>query len=1356
MALTYSKRPGTSGIRGQLYKTKLISLINFRLKHNDNIEEFALATNMDNIGVFDDICLRFKVKNLDKPLAIFIQAKHRENDKLLKNYWATYFDSYMKIKQAFKPTNTDLMFKGQYDEIECFFVIYTTARGDNNYETFESPYVNSLNDVIGTAEGGQQTTLEPKDYLYKIIIKEQISQLAKAIAKLFFDDITDYQMFMNNEHVLNYHVILAQSFCKVSDIQIGSYRLAQVRPEFFDTDDENLMTFRSLLYSELIEKRRVGDSEFKTLIALFFNNPIDVTILSKVIGCVLTNKNGKLEFVDNKIINDDLKCQLRKLHVSDVILDNAVEIAGREILTLNQNFKVPAAFGNKDLNVSKDELTYLASKIFFLISKSDYNHVITIDESVDKQFLTFNEGIASAVGNLLVLDDNSKMLKFNENIQELGDVAKRLLTILKQNETVNLNKYRIDVKIKLFPKLTFDCDAHDKNGVQDFFNRLLFYTNQADENDTGKILEQQIKEYQFNLLSEECFLSHMIFLKYHDDIQNWWISPNKAVYLTEKSDIYNNAMKIVLSDSPMTAMNKMYEVKTEEANVTFKRNVMDSLKLNDDAGNIVITDNVLLTLFKVKQYVQCRDHVVLDLKYSLELPENDFETLLTELETINENKIIILFFNDSKFYCFNKELEIFLKKLKNKLKIIITEDKRISTMIKTLFSEAFNIVNDENTNLTDLTEDTQHSILQKKIRFQGQEVKLKSIVDEVSKSFIKGEVLNKIIQNETILLGKAIDMFNYDTVNKMYIGRRVCRNKKRDLPVMRIHTEDDTLIRLKHLQYTTCTSQIKEKNTELPMSKPDEQQQERLHIDTLHDIDDDVVVLTTKPGIGKSTLFTHLFLQTKKVDQTMWIVRINFIEHFEQFGGWKIWKIVIDISECIQFICKAILTHLGPHPFGIQELNNELIIKYCNGGELMIFELRMFLHYYNRKKVIFLFDGLDEVWPRYAAEVFGLVKILKTYPTYIKHKIWITSRPYANINAILEKEFDVLYDLENYSWIEQNMYLYMFWIKNEILLNNNETQLENIYDFINFMSQSPDINLFLQNNNPSELNEKPHLSVYINFICYLQVELRSAPPRIMTALSVLYDKCLAYITFINDFMKTPLNLYLIANYFFNEIKGTRKRSKDWQYEINAFTFYVDFLNNKLKSLTLKYSVSDYKELPSPMAPRLPVPTEYDKLKSIRLRCMESDGVNIHIPRHVLIRKDSFYTSQQNYEIHKKLAAYTMYNESLFTTSDLKQIKEFIRLLGCGNPKTGILRNVGNDFPIFIHDTIAEYLAAEFVYDKVKKYNLNPEFILKALAERPSLKKMFEEHLKVNKELKAERNEKEVDVSEHSGKGMKLN
>ncbi|KAJ8705659.1 hypothetical protein PYW08_012705 [Mythimna loreyi] len=408
---------------------------------------------MDNIGIFDDICLRFKTKTLDKPLAVFIQAKHRENDTLLKNDWATYFDSYMKIKQAFKPTNTDLIFKGQYDEIECFFVIYTTAKGDNNYETFESPYASSLNDIIGTTQDGQQTTVKYKDveYLYKIIIKEQVIQLAKPIAKLFFDEITDYQMFMNNEHVFIYHVILAQRFCKVSDIQIGNYRLAQVRPEFFDTEDENIMTFRSSLYKELIEKRRVrDDSEFKTLVTLFFDNPTDVLILSKVIGCVITHKN---------------------------------------------------------------------------------------DESVEKGFLELNGGIASAVGNLLVLDDYSKMLKFNENIQELGDVAKR----------------------------------------------------------------------------------------------------------------------------------------------------------------------------------------------------------------------------------------------------------------------------------------------------------------------------------------EGADMLNYDTVNNMYIGRRVCRNKKRELPVMRIKTEDDILIRLKHLQYTTCTAQIMQKCSDSLQSKPDEQQQERLHIDTLHDIDDDVVTVLVGYEILASVAELFLTSETQKM-----------------------------------------------------------------------------------------------------------------------------------------------------------------------------------------------------------------------------------------------------------------------------------------------------------------------------------------------------------------------------------------------------------------------------------------------------------------------------------------------------------
>ncbi|KAJ8705672.1 hypothetical protein PYW08_012718 [Mythimna loreyi] len=91
-------------------------------------------------------------------------------------------------------------------------------------------------------------------------------------------------------------------------------------------------------------------------------------------------------------------------------------------------------------------------------------------------------------------------------------------------------------------------------------------------------------------------------------------------------------------------------------------------------------------------------------------------------------------------------------------------------------------------------------------------------------------------------------------------------------------------------------------------SKPDEQQQERLHIDTLHDIDDDVVVLTTKPGMGKSTLFTHLFLQTKKVDQTMWIVRINFIEHCRQFFSSFIQQTVLVSYEILASVAELFLT----------------------------------------------------------------------------------------------------------------------------------------------------------------------------------------------------------------------------------------------------------------------------------------------------------------------------------------------------------------------------------------------------------------------------------------------------------------
>ncbi|KAJ8704173.1 hypothetical protein PYW07_013467 [Mythimna separata] len=126
---TYDKGEGTSGIRGQLYETKLLSLIFYRAKHDDSIEEFQLASNIADIGAFDDICIKVKMKGIAKPLIVCIQAKHKDDsEQTLDIDLIKYFRSYLKVRERFESDNKDELFKDKFEETESYFVIYTSGK----------------------------------------------------------------------------------------------------------------------------------------------------------------------------------------------------------------------------------------------------------------------------------------------------------------------------------------------------------------------------------------------------------------------------------------------------------------------------------------------------------------------------------------------------------------------------------------------------------------------------------------------------------------------------------------------------------------------------------------------------------------------------------------------------------------------------------------------------------------------------------------------------------------------------------------------------------------------------------------------------------------------------------------------------------------------------------------------------------------------------------------------------------------------------------------------------------------------------------------------------------------------------
>ncbi|XP_035454122.2 uncharacterized protein LOC118278841 isoform X2 [Spodoptera frugiperda] len=365
----YRKREGTSGIKGQLYETKLISLINFRAKFDNSLKDFYLAANIADIGTFDDICFRAKAKigKNNKQIAIFIQAKHREADKTVltlnsANDLSKWFTSYLTIKRSFKQDTKDVFFKGKFQDIDSYFIMYTTAKDDRDNVRFDTEVAHKLNSLIATGNDAVQPNHKEThvEFLCDIVMKEQLVELATVFAE-FVNKDDNTVLSMNNDLILIYHVILAKKFFLISEIrnknEDSEHRIARFRSEFYTSDDEFMKLFRDTLYKEILKKRALDDVTRNELLAKLLEEPLDVQILAKLIHSVVTlNKdNGKLEFV-NKSVGEDLRHRLEKVKVLRANVHEAISIAAEEILRPKE-IKVPVPFGNKDLTVRGSEDT---------------------------------------------------------------------------------------------------------------------------------------------------------------------------------------------------------------------------------------------------------------------------------------------------------------------------------------------------------------------------------------------------------------------------------------------------------------------------------------------------------------------------------------------------------------------------------------------------------------------------------------------------------------------------------------------------------------------------------------------------------------------------------------------------------------------------------------------------------------------------------------------------------------------------------------------------------------------------------------------------------------------------------------
>ncbi|KAJ8715812.1 hypothetical protein PYW07_010294 [Mythimna separata] len=1233
----FNRREGTSGISGHLYETKIISRLYFRAFQDDRITDFQIASNVDRAGAFDDICMNAKVVGFDKPVCVFIQAKHRENKKqTLKIDLATYFTSYLEIRQQFDPSSKDSFWKGTFDEVDCLFVIYTTAKYESNSDSeVQSSFCPILNDLIDTDGTVQQTYKHENDieFLCEIAIKEQIAVLAERVAK-FINDDSNFQMLLTDEIFFRYHIILAQKVVDVTEVQPDGYRIASFRTDFFDTNDEYLLIFKDRLFKEILKRRKIKSNDIKKLLSEFLAEPTDVSKLSKIIATIIKYNNGQLEFNFDELAKKHLPPNFKPIDVSRSTVDKAVELAAKEILLSEKTtFKVPIAFGNKDITLSGNiekknkRIKYLTTQIIDLLDQCKSSKIVTIDETLGEGFIRLNGGIGSAIGNIFVLDDDANLLKITDSEDSLETLAKSLLESLKEeiklinkerseNKIPDLCEYKFCFKFKTVSKLLWTCTEYEENLARDFLNKLLIYSNQADEKAVEKKLKTEVEEYQQDQPNYFQIQTDAIFSKYHDDIQKWWMKPERAPYLTRKSDLFHKAKSNIIKNPLLSIINAMFWNNIKHIDCTFTEDTVISLKLHDqDSSTVIITDNTVLTIIKVMQHFTNIDSAVLELKYIVKLPLKDRKSLIEELKDKNKEKVLILVCenipNDKK-----KILENIAEAVLKKKTIIVTNHAYVEILKKYFPNPP---VYDKNNNLINMSEESQYNILDSsKTTFQGKEVKLNLIVDDKSKIYVKGEVLNKIISEETISVGKLTYNRNYDEIKYLYVDRCVRKTN---------HFGESYLV------------------------------------ENFYDIKDNVVLITAEPGMGKSTLLTHLAIKTKEFKPEVWIVRIDLLECSEEFRKWQKDETTINLLEILKFVCQVMVREkLGKENkvvITLEEQDNVVYLSQCTADSLTEFELHLFLHFYYNREIIFLFDGFDEICPHYTDLVLKCLKRIKD--DLGRHRMWITSRSYDEVKDTLEKEFQSSYEIDYFSNIEMKKYLNTFWECSLKLEELNSIQLENVKKFLEYMSVLDNERTIVA----KSLNE-----IYKSAALYMSSEIKDSHIPLWKFKNDAGSSSSQAVDFYDPFAgelncdSNPLIMYLTAINIENNIKDDTKKSREWYLDIDTYTVFANYLENKIK-----------------------------------IRYKEKNGMNIYKP-DIMIAFENEVT--ESILKHKKLGAYAMSTYTrIFSEKDLNELRETIKLCKKGQEKAGLIVSVANGMPIFLHKTFAEYFAVEYICDCLK-------------------------------------------------------
>jgi hypothetical protein len=509
----------------------------------------------------------------------------------------------------------------------------------------------------------------------------------------------------------------------------------------------------------------------------------------------------------------------------------------------------------------------------------------------------------------------------------------------------------------------------EKPRYREFLSKYRIMYLQANEKRIDQyIIPMLEKQLAFPEYERETACQHFC-----DFIKEWWQMKDTAYFLGTnnlKNDPLQKTSEKLLERSAAKKLDE-WRSKFNNLRITYEQSAIKNMQLLTETHNAVLIfapgRSTTLTAVKIHQMLNETSHIILnsqqlviDKSVVMLAWQTMFDVLVLESQSSTEN------FQD----VFN-EIYKFLNEYDDKKKFIFISSGigniQQTTAIRNTFSTNLTVKYDD-WKFTDLVTESQMVFLEKSVYFQGKEIKLSKIAnkDDVGMlNALSSDSTSRLLENEKLPIGIAIE----DTV-EYYIDRTLQCNKdvKTGVPVQAEITHALTQGMLQEFHDISLNQKKEVERQTCPHLTPS----------TLFEVKGRVILVTDEPGMGKSTLLTHLAKQTRKRHPDMWIVRVN-INNYTR-------------------ILNELKTNGCDETGAIKLLTEAAKVQETDGLNL---ERRLFDNYCSSKgNMAVLIDGVDEVSPLYTEEVIQVLKILSK--TKIK-RIWVTSR--NTLKDRLEREF---------------------------------------------------------------------------------------------------------------------------------------------------------------------------------------------------------------------------------------------------------------------------------------------------------------------------------------------------------------